>query len=292
MAQITTGLIENTEVSGVRPSSTLSVRISNADSTSANIRINGFYWNGITMTEFVFDLLTLAPGEVADCNFYAKLDAFEFRFVTSSDTVEISAWGGNADGDLTVVHSLQPTELFPMGMEGIAGTPGMVIPSALNRIYVLNYSGNNISVIDGKTNTFIGNVIVGSGPFGVGVNPITNRIYVANFGSNNVSVIDGISNTVITTVTVGTNPVGVGVNPQTNRIYVTNWGRHNVSVIDGFTHVVIATIPVGVSPEGVNVNPSTNRIYITNHGSNNVTVIDGNINSVIATVDVGRGILP
>lgn len=288
MAQITTGLIENIEVFGVRPSLTFSVRISNVDTVSANIRINGFYWNGITKTEYVLDLLTLAPGEVADRNYYAKFDTFEFLFVTSTDAVEISAWGKNAVGDLTVVHSMLPAELFPMGMEGIAGAPGMTIPSSLKRIYVLNSSSNNISVIDGETNSFIGNVIVGSGPFGIGVNPMTNRIYVANFGSNNVSVIDGNSNTIITTITVGTNPVGVGVNPQTNRIYVTNRGGHNVSVIDGFTHVVVATIPAGSSPEGVNVNPATNRIYITNHGSTNVSVINGSTNMIIATV----GILP
>ncbi|HBW34992.1 YncE family protein [Desulfosporosinus sp. BICA1-9] len=288
MAQITTGLIENTKVSGVRPSSTFSVRISNADSVTANIRINGFYWNGITKTEYVLDLLTLAPGEAADRNYYAQFDAFEFRFVTSTDAVEISTRGKDAAGNMTVVHSMLPAELFSTGMEGIAGAPGRVIPSALNQIYVLNSSSNNISVIDGKANTFIGNVIVGSGPFGVGVNPITNRIYVVNFGSNNVSVIDGNSNTVITTITVGTNPVGVGVNPETNRIYVTNWSGHNVSVIDGFTHVVIATISVGASPEGVNVNPSSNRIYITNHGSKTVSVINGSTNAVIATVDVGN----
>lgn len=288
MAQITTGLIENREVFGVRPSSTLSVRISNADSGSANIRINGFYWTGTTKTEYVLDLLTLAPGEVANSNFYAQFDAFEFQFVTSSDAVEISAWGKDVAGDLTVVHSMLPAELFPTSMEGIAGAPRMTIPSAHNRVYLLNSSSNTISVIDGKTNTFIGNVIVGTGPFGVGVNPVTNRIYVANFGSNNVSVIDGNSNKVITTITVGTNPVGVGVNPETNRIYVTNWGSHNVSVIDGFTHVVIITITVGASPKGVNVNTATNQIYITHHGSNNVSVINGSTNKVITAVDVGH----
>ncbi|KJR45345.1 Phage tail fiber protein [Desulfosporosinus sp. I2] len=288
MALLTTGLIKNAKVSGVRPSSTLLARISNAGTVNVTIRISGFYWVGITKKEYVLDLLTLAPGEVANSNYYAQFDVFEFHFITNTDAVEISAWGKDAAGDRTVVYNILPLELLPTGMEGIAGALGMTIPSAHNQIYVLNSSSNNISVIDGKTNTLIGNVIVGSGPFGLGVNPITNRIYVANFGSNNVSVIDGNSNTVITTITVGVYPVGVGVNPTTNRIYVTNWGGHNVSVIDGFTHVVIATIPVGVSPEGVNVNPSTNRIYITKYGRNNVSVIDGSTNTIIATV----GILP
>lgn len=288
MDLLTTGLIKNSKTSGVRPSSTFSVRISNADSGSASIRINGLYWIGTTKTEYVLDIVTLAPGEVANKNYYAEFDAFEFRFVTSSDALDISAWGQDAAGNRTVVHSLLPGELSPMGMEEIAKAPGITIPSVLHQIYVLNSNSNNISVIDEKTNTFLGNVIVGSGPFGIGVNSITNRIYVANFGSSNVSVIDGNCNAVMTLITVGSNPVGVGVNPTTNRIYVANWGSHSVSVIDGYTHVVIATIPVGASPEGVNVNPLTNLIYITNHGSSNVTVINGSTNAVIANV----GILP
>lgn len=286
MASLTTGLIKNAEVLGVRPSSTFSVKLTNADLISASIRISGCYWTGATKAEYVLDVLTLAPGEVRAYDFFAQFDVIEFRFVTSSDSVEISAWGKDASGNRTVVHNMLPAELFSADREGPAGAPGMTMPSALNHIYVLNYSTNTISVIDGQTDSLIGNIIVGTGPFGIGVNTVTNRIYVVNFGSNSVSVIDGATQAVITTITVGSYPVGVGINPSTNRIYVTNWGSHSVSVIDGFTHVVIATIPVGASPEGVNVNSATNRIYTTNHGSNNVSVIDGSTNSVIATVGI------
>ena len=284
MAILTTGLIKNIEVSGVRPSSTFSVRFSNTDLVSASIRMNGFYWNARTKTEYVLDVLTLAPGEVASSNFYAQFDAFEFRFVTSSDLVEISACGKNVTGDVNVVYNMQPAELFSMGTEGI---PGATRVSAFNRIYIPDYSNNKVSVIDGKTNTVQGNIIVGSGPYGVGVNPTTNRIYVANYNSNTVSVIDGSTNTVITTVAVSTNPVGVGVNPVTSRIYVTNQGSDSVSVIDGFINVVIGTIMVGTSPVGVDVNSTTNRIYISNQGNNNVSVINGSTNTVIATTELG-----
>jgi len=287
MASLTTGLIENTGTSGVRPCSTLSVRISNTDLISATIRVNGFYWTGKTKKEYVLDIITLAPGEVANNNYYAQFEAFEFGFITSSDAVEISAWGEDSAGDLTVVHNMLPAELFPTGKEGKKGAPGVSIPAALDHIYVPNSSGNYVSVINGKTNAWIGNVIVGSGPFGLGVDPGTNRIYVANFSGNNVSIIDGSTNAVIKTVKVGTNPVGIGVNLITHKIYVTNQGSHNVSVIDGNKNGVISTIAVGASPEGVNVNSKTNRIYITNHGSHNVSVINGSTNTVIASIDVG-----
>jgi len=241
MAFLSTGLIKNSEATGIRPSSTLSVRISNPDSVSANIRINGFYWTETAKTEYVFDLFSLAPGEVSSSNYYAKFDAYEFQFVTSSDAVEISAWGENTAGNLTVVHSLKPSELFPIGTPGIEGAPGRM-PSELKRIYVPNTSGNTVSVVDENSNTVINTVSVGTCPVCVGINPETNRIYVSNRSSHTVSVIDGLTDVVIATIIVGASPEGVKVDPITNRIYIHNNGSHNVSVINGTTNTVIATI--------------------------------------------------
>lgn len=273
MLILTTGLIENFEISGVRPSLTLSLKIMNNDPVSASIQIRGFYLKGTTRTEYVFDVITVLPGGIAESSHYAQFDGFEFRFITSSDGVEISAWGKDAAGDLSLVYPVVPSELISFGN--------------VTQIYVPNSSRNTVSVVDGKTNALKNPVNVGLAPYGIGVNPTTNRIYVANSGSNDVSVIDGSSNTVVSTVSVANNPKGVGVNHATNRIYVTNQGSNNVSVIDGHSDVVIATITVGVSPEGIDVNPTTNRVYVANQGTNNVSVINGSTNTVIATVKTG-----
>lgn len=241
MAVLTTGLIENAQVTGIRPSSILTVRFRSKDLISAAIQIRGFYLKGTAKIEYVLDSVILAPGSVVDTNHYAEFDAFEFRFITNSDAVEISAWGKNAVGNMTVVYPLKPEEIIPLA----AGENKRIDPSFANRIYVANSSSNNVSVLDGKTNTLITTITTGTDPKGVGVNPSTNRVYVTNRGSNNVSVIDGISNTVIATVMVGASPEGVRVDPNTNRIYVTNKGSNNISVINGRTHTVIATITKG-----------------------------------------------
>ncbi|HBV85237.1 MAG TPA: YncE family protein [Desulfosporosinus sp.] len=289
MASLTTGLIENIRATGVHLCSTLSVTVENKDLITNTIRVNGYYWDRATKKEYVLDLLTLAPGEVVVHNYFAQFEALEFSFISSSDSLEITVWGKNDAGKSTMNYSVLPAQLFPIDKERITmEMQNSTLPSALNRIYLLDSRSNKISVIDGHTNTLVGNLIAGSGPFGVGVNPVTNRIYVANFASNNVSVIDGSSNEVIAHITVGSNPMGVGVNPTTNRIYVTNWASHSVSVIDGFTHIVIGTIRVSSYPEGVNVNSTTNLVYITNHASNNVSVIDGSNNTIRGTIELNE----
>jgi YVTN family beta-propeller protein len=138
--------------------------------------------------------------------------------------------------------------------------------------------------------TIVATVTVGSGSYGIGVNPTTNRVYVSNYYSDTVSVIDGASHTIVATVPVGTGPYyGVGVNPMTNRVYVANGLSDNVSVIDGVNNTVVATVTVGYGPYGIGVNPTTNRIYVANFYNDDVSVIDGANNAVVATVPVGTG---
>jgi YVTN family beta-propeller protein len=67
---------------------------------------------------------------------------------------------------------------------------GVGVNPITNRIYVANYGGDSVSVIDGAANTVSSTVPVGAFPWGVGVNPTTNRIYVANSWTYTVSVID------------------------------------------------------------------------------------------------------
>jgi 40-residue YVTN family beta-propeller repeat len=279
MALLTTGWIKNPEISGVRPSSTFSVRIINNDPVGTTVQIRGFYLDGTSKTEYVSDLLTLGPGGELNSDYYAQFDGFEFQFITSTDAIEISASGKNITGNLSVIIPLLQVDFNSLG--GIAGAT-----ENLKRIYVPNSYGNNVSAIDAKNNTLQGNIIVGSGPIGIGINQLTNRIYVANYGSNDVSVIDGNTDAVVATVAVNYNPLGVGINTATNRIYVTNQGSNNVSVIDGLLNIVIETITVGASPGGVAVSSATNKIYVTNQGSDNVSVINASTNTVIATVEI------
>src|ERR1017187_8388280 len=61
------------------------------------------------------------------------------------------------------------------------GTPiAAAANRATNQIYVANYTGNNVTVIDGATNSTT-TVTAGQSPFDVRVNPLTNKIYVSNF---------------------------------------------------------------------------------------------------------------
>ena len=169
------------------------------------------------------------------------------------------------------------------------GPAGVGVDPSTHTVYVADNSSNNVSVIDGTTNTVTTTVAVGNGPSPVGVAATSHTVYVANPPNNTVSVIDGATNTVTNTVAVGSHPIGLGVDPTTHLVYAANFQSNNVSVIDGATNTVTTTVAVGTGPVGVGVDPTTHTVYVANNTGNNVSVIDEASNTVTATVAVGSG---
>ena len=98
-------------------------------------------------------------------------------------------------------------------------------------LYLSKNQSSHLLAVDALTNQ-MQEIPVGSGAWGIGLNPVTNKIYVANSKSNTVSVVDGATNESVT-IEVGQKPSAVIVNTVTNKIYVANQGSNTVSVIDG-----------------------------------------------------------
>ena len=167
---------------------------------------------------------------------------------------------------------------------GLSGPVGVAVSPDGSRVYVADYGGVSVSVIDASNNTVVATVTDLSQPAGVAVSPDGSRVYVANYGGGSVIVIDTSNNTVVATVTVGTNPFGVAVSPDGSRVYVTNAGGGSVSVIDTSNNTVVATVTVGTQPYLLAVSPDGSRVYVPNVSDITVSVIDTSNNTVVATV--------
>lgn len=192
-----------------------------------------------------------------------------------------------------------------------------------NKVYVANYYGGGMTVIDAATNE-TSTLAAENNPRAVAVNSQTNTIYVANFNSGDLTVIDGTTNAE-TSVPVGTSPDAIAINSVTNKVYVecgggitivdgatnavtplplesgSGWVAVNevtnriyvgsgdsVAVVDGATNLT-TIVPVGTDPYAIAINPVTNKIYVANYnqgGAGSVTVIDGATNTTVS-VPVG-----
>jgi YVTN family beta-propeller protein len=216
-----------------------------------------------------------------------------------------------------------------IAMDGASPTSIAVNPTT-NTIYVASYDSSTVSAIDGTTTngtittgaTISGStnglepeeIVVGSGPSDVAVNPNTNTIYVSSSDfdpdtrlaeNGTVSIINGATNSILKKVRVNGAPTSVAVHPNTNTIYVSSYDldpdtrlaeNGTVSIINGTTNGVVGSIAVGSRPTSVAVHPNTNTIYVSSSDfdpdtrlaeNGTVSIINGATNGVVGRIDVG-----
>lgn len=111
MPYYTTGLIDNTSAADIRPSATLAIAISNEDTSTAAIQIEGFFQKGSAQEKFVEDFFTLAAGTVSLRNYFIQFEVVEFKFFVNSLFVEVSAWKKEREGALTSDHPISIEEI-------------------------------------------------------------------------------------------------------------------------------------------------------------------------------------
>ena len=208
-------------------------------------------------------------------------------YVNNGGNATVSVIDGTTDTNIT------PTPLA-MGSHG-----AMAVNPLTNTIYVVRQTGlgtDEVSYLNGNTNTWYTIATESFQPIAVAVNPLTNTLYVAHYGTGDVRIIsaanDGNAHPVTTSIGVWSHPMGIAVNPVTNKIYVvTEDSRGPIAVIDGATRT--ASFPALASGHGngakaVAVNSATNKIYAAFNGE--IVVLDGNTGALsYINVPTGSG---
>jgi YVTN family beta-propeller protein len=140
---------------------------------------------------------------------------------------------------------------------------GIAVDMGRNRVYVGNYGSNDLSVINGATNTVINTVPGLTTPKGVEYDAEHDYIYVTNHSIGQLSVLDASTFGLVTTMTMGLLPHGVGYNPVNNHVYVANYNSNSVSIVDADTLSVTSVITGFDHPTHVAVNGVTGKTYVT-----------------------------
>lgn len=168
--------------------------------------------------------------------------------------------GGANKGNVTVIDGAtnatttitDPNAVAPGGFDGPA-SPGIVVDSGTNKVYVINQGSANVTAIDGATNstTTVTQPAV-EFPFAVAVNDVTHTVYVANndnaggTGGGSITVINGETNTA--GFIIGGAPAAIAVNPVTNEIYAAN--GDSTTIIDAAGTATTHTLGVIVVGNG------------------------------------------
>ena len=158
------------------------------------------------------------------------------------------------------------------------------------RLYVMNASGNSVSVVNTASNAVSATVSTGTNPSGIAAHPYGTQVITANYGSNNVTIISTATNAVLATTAVGTQPAQVVYSLTGDKAYVLNSGSANVSVINTSTYAVSSTIAVGTQPVyAKGLSPDGTRLIVGNYAASTVSIINTTTDTVIATPSTTTG---
>ncbi len=149
-------------------------------------------------------------------------------------------------------------------------------------IWVANFTGNTVSVIDAATNQLVTLISQSEGmfdgPYSLAFTPDGSFAYVGNNIGDTVSVINTTTFQLVTLIPLSgalNNVVDVEVSPAGDLVMTANSNSGRVSVISTATNTEIATLTTHLgSPQWIAFSADGTLAYVTNGGLGNIAVIN------------------
>ncbi len=201
------------------------------------------------------------------------------------------------------------------GVVGVGPDPiAIAYDAGKGEVFVSDFSGPTISVIDCATNSIVTTIDVpglnnpgfkeSPSPSGIAYDSLKGEIFVANEYGNCLTVISDSSNTVTATIDLGNDSVnkGIGLDPISvaydsvkGEVFVVDIGATTtvgsnsasagmVSVISDATNSVVATVAVGSDPNGIAYDAAKGELFVTNAGRNPSDISAANFNTGVVSV--------
>lgn len=203
----------------------------------------------------------------------------EIRVGKAPAGIAVSAAAGRAyvtnpgDHSLSVIDLASQTLLRTVSGVG-QGAVGVDVSPDGQRVYVADWYGGRLRLLDARSLAPLADVAVGVAPAGVAVAPDGRTVWVAARDDDAVRAFDAVTLAPQATVAVGSHPFAIGFSPDGRWLLALNVQSHDVSLIDARRRQVTATLPVGHAPYGVAFSADSRRAYVTNQHGGTLSVID------------------
>jgi YVTN family beta-propeller protein len=168
---------------------------------------------------------------------------------------------GYRDHDNVWVYNAQTLE--HVGTINFRGNAVETAFSADGRtLYVSNFHGAKLMVVDFDTLTIRGEIRVGRDPKTIALSPDGSTIYVANYASGSVSVVDAAQLVETRRIRAGVQPRGMAV-ARDGRLFVAAFRDHETHVFDPTDYHEAATIPMCRFPRHLALSPDDSLLYVS-----------------------------
>jgi YVTN family beta-propeller protein len=222
----------------------------------------------------VFDLSTNTLQRVLPVSGWTCYDAASDKLYMLVDDNQVSIFDGNADSLLTTVQAGN-------------GATNLRCLERCNRVYVTNFFGASVTVIDGASNGVIRDIPTPVGPLNLTMNETDGKVYVSCDGA--YAVIDGYGDSVRAVVPVNGTRMGAAAatwNARTDKAYLV--GANQLKVVAGASDTVVKELNTAFSVDGAVCNSCRNAVYFTRPGTSRLTAINGASDTIMWREFTGR----
>ena len=176
---------------------------------------------------------------------------------------------------------------------GLSGPSGVALDPYSNTLYVSDYLGGNIALVNASTANIIGYISTGSGsnPSNMLFDSYNHYLYVYQAGFNILSVINTLTDNVVGNISLPADEVSVftlSYDSLNGNVLLTDSDTSNISVISGITILKNISVPSWYSITGSTFVPSNGYLYLTGT-ANLVMAVNLSSGLVVANITIPNG---
>lgn len=163
------------------------------------------------------------------------------------------------DGKTLYVAALAPLFIGPGTLRAISTETGEIIHDSIevggapawitihpdgSKVYTLNFTTDDITVVETETFTVEATIDTGTGSQAIIANcaPDGGKLWVTNHGTAELIAIDTKTNEIVQTIELDGRPVGVEFNEDGSRIYVTDFGIESLASTPDLSYLLSGTL--------------------------------------------------
>lgn len=169
------------------------------------------------------------------------------------------------------------------------GVHGIAIAPQLNKGFISNGRGNNVTIFDLKTLKVLGTAATGENPDAIRFDPTSSRVFAFNGRSRSATAIDAKTNMVVATIPLPGKPE-FSVADGKGHVYVNIEDTNEIVEIDSAKAVVTKKYALTgcEGPSGLAIDVKDRRLFSV-CGNRVMAVSDPDAGKVVATPAIGAG---
>lgn len=190
---------------------------------------------------------------------------------------EQSLYVTDSVGDQLLVFHLSGGQLSDPHAVHVGAQPVHMVASPDGRyIFVTNFSGSSVSVVDTLTWNVARTIQTPAAPHGIVISPDGRYAYVACYLGAAVAIIDIARQALVGKITLPplTRPYGLSISRDGHYLYASDNFSGRLFTLNTLTRRAITSTQVGLRPALIARSPDGARLYVANGGSRDLSTLD------------------